>query len=282
MNRDHLNAAPAETDYQSSSSMAARMSSSDDLSVYHSLTAASPDPLNMTPSSQLEFQFQPNDPIRTFSPSQIVSGLHNAGAFAQGTNMNSAEGYSPGESAHLPHYILSPIDQDLSSSVPMFADVAWHPDESLEKRYQQPYTPVTAPISTETPQRVLHFLQPGQITLSRRQSAPACPLPLMPGENPPFRLDGPPPLLPSHLSVAVTSPLPASPDYTGHPPLSISAEPPQMTFQRVGDKRKRVMQIAESNIVRHNSCFTSGPETRSYGGEGGWLSIKYPNPGFGV
>lgn len=263
--------------------MAARMNSSDDLSSYHPLTGASlsPDPLNMTPSSQLEFQFQPNDPITTFSSSQIGSGLDSAGAFTQGISMNSAGGYSPGESAHPPHYILSPIDEQPTSSVPMFTDVAWRPDELLEQQYQQPFTPVTAQISTEASQGVLHFLRPGQIALSRRQSAPACSLPLMPGENPPFRLDGPPPLLPSHLSVAVTSPPPDSPDYTGHPSLSLAMEP-QMTFQRVGVKRKGVMQIAESNIVRHSTCFTSRPETQSYGGAGGWLSINYPNPGFGM
>ncbi|KAK1774021.1 hypothetical protein QBC45DRAFT_55785 [Copromyces sp. CBS 386.78] len=281
-NRVHLNAAPAGTVYTAPSTTASRMNSSDDLSIYHSLTAASlsPDPHSMTPS-QLEFQFQPNGPIRTFSSSQIGPELDNTDAFAQVISMNSAESYSPGESTHPSHYILSPIGEQPTSSVPMFTDIAWRPDESLDQQYQQSFAPVTAQISTEAPQRVSHFLRPGQITLSRRQSAPACSLPLMPGENTPFRLDGPPPLLPSHLSEAVTSPPPASPNYAGQPQLSLMEEP-QMTFQRVGDKRKGVMQIAESNIVRHNTCFTSGPETRSRGGVGGWSSINHANTGYGM
>ncbi|KAK3354422.1 hypothetical protein B0H65DRAFT_418195 [Neurospora tetraspora] len=289
-NQNHLDATPAvilpldQTVYTTSSSTSATMNSSDDTSSYHSLTAASlsPDTVNMTPSSQLEFQFQPHDPIATFSSSQLGAGIDNTGTFAPGIHMSSAEGYSPGESAPPPHYILSPIDQQPTCSIPMFTEPAWHSEESLGHHYQPLPASMTTQVSTEAPPRVLHFLRPGQITLSRRQSAPACSLPLMPGENPPFRLDGPPPPLPSHLSVAVASPPPpASPGYTDQP-LGLTEEQPQMTFHRVGDKKKGRMQIAQSNIIQHNTCFTSGSETRSYGAAGGWSSMNYANTGFGM
>lgn len=281
-----MDAEPSNMAYAASSSIVTGPETSNELSLYHSLTAASltPGSLNMAHPSQLEFPFPPNDSFTAFSASQLGAGLENTGTFSPGMNITSGEGYSPGGSAHPSHYMLSPIDEQPTSSVPMFTDIAWRPDESLDQRYQQPLELVTTPaqISAEAPpQRVLHFLRPGQITLPRRQSAPACSLPLMPGENPPFRLDGPPPLLPSHLSIAVTSPPPASPSYIGQPQLDL-AEEPHMTFQRVGDKRKGLMQIAESNIVRHNTCFTSGPETRSYGAEGGWSSVNYANTRFGM
>ncbi|EAA28853.2 hypothetical protein GE21DRAFT_612 [Neurospora crassa] len=252
---------------------------------YHSLTGASlsPPTVQMTPSSQLEFQFQPNDSIATFSSSQLGPGIDNAGAFAPELHISSAEGYSPGESTPPPHYILSPTDQRTTCSIPMFTEPAWRPEGSLDHQYQLPLAPVTTQVSEEA-SRALHFLRPGQITLSRRQSAPACSLPLMPGENPPFRLNGPPPPLPSHLSVAVASPPPppASLGYTEQQALSLTEEQPQMTFHRVGDKKKGRIQIAQSNIIQHNTCFTSGAETRSYGAAGGWSNMNYANTGFGM
>ncbi|EGZ78068.1 hypothetical protein NEUTE2DRAFT_124608 [Neurospora tetrasperma FGSC 2509] len=265
--------------YTTSANIATQTKSFDDTPSYHSLTGASlsPHTVQMTPSSQLEFQFQPNDSIATFSSSQLGPGIDNAGAF-----VSSAEGYSPGESTPPPNYILSPTDQRTTCSISMFTESAWHPEESLGHQYQLPLAPVTTQVSEEA-SRALHFLRPGQITLSRRQSAPACSLPLMPGENPPFRLNGPPPPLPSHLSVAVASlPPPASLGYTEQQALGLTEEQPQMTFHRVGDKKKGRIQIAQSNIIQHNTCFTSGAETRSYGAAGEWSNMNYANTGFGM
>lgn len=273
--------------YTTSANIATQTNLLDDTSSYHSLTDTSlPSHIvKMTPSSQLEFQFQPNDSITTFSSSQLGSGIDNAGAFAPEISMSSAEGNSPGESTPLPHYILSPTDQRTTCSIPMFTEPAWHPEESLGHQYQLPLAPETTQVSEEA-SRALHFLRPGQITLSRRQSAPACSSPLMPGENPPFRLNGPPPPLPSHLSVAVAPPPPPPPPvslgYTEQQALSLTEEQPQMTFHRVGDKKKGRIQIDQSNVIQHNTCFTSGAETRSYGAAGGWSTMNYANTGFGM
>lgn len=299
----HLDAMPAvllsldQAVCTTSANIGTQMNLPDDTSSYHPLAGASlsPDTGNMGSSSQLEFQFQPNDPIATFSSSQLGPEINDTGTVVSGLHLSSAEAYSPGESAPTPHYILSPIDQQPTcTTIPLFTEPAWHSKQQFLDDHQ--YQPANAPVTThQVPAgapspRALHFLRPGQITMSRRQSAPACSLPLMPGENPPFRLDGPPPLLPSHLVVAVTSPPPppatGSPSYTDQQPLGLPEEHqhPQMTFHRAGDKRKRPMQIAQSNIIQHNTCFTSSPETqRSYGAAaGGCFGMNYADTGFGM
>ncbi|KAK3396226.1 hypothetical protein B0T20DRAFT_417132 [Sordaria brevicollis] len=322
-NQEQLNVMPAvlssldQDICTTSAAIGTQMNLPNDTSCYHPTVGASlsPDIGNMGSSSQLRYQFQPNDHIAAFSPSQLGPEIDNPGTLVSGLHISSAESYSPGESsAPTPHYILSPIDQQstCTPTIPLFTEPAWHTDQSSLNHHQ--YQPQNAPVTTDhqaligggappPPPRALHFLRPGQLTMSRRQSAPACSLPLMPGENPPFRLDGPPPLLPSHLLVSsVTSPPPpatGSPRYADQhqPPLGLTPEEhqhqhqhqhsqPQMTFHRAGDKRKRPMQIAQSNIIQHNTCFTSGPEIRrgSYGAmAGGWSgAVSYTDSGFGM